>query len=139
VEVVQLDTLKMVWSQNIAVDRYVVQPIPASLQPGQRYQIRFLKRDTETQRMVVVSRPVTIQVLSPQQNRSIQELLNRVEAEAKLNRSTTIELTQKQIEVFVQNGLWSDALQVLNSATLPSEARQTLTQEVVGRWSHRLK
>ncbi len=134
VEVVQLDTLSVIWSQNIATDRYVAQPIGATLQPGQRYQIRFLKRDTETQKLVVISRPIKIQVLADRQHRSVAEQLKRAEVTAKSERATAIEQTQKRIEVFVQNGLWSDALQALNAAELPPEARQTLTQEIVGRW-----
>ena len=74
-----------------------------------------------------ISRSLTIQALADQLHRSIQQQLDQVEAAAKSNRATPIERTQKRIEVFVQNGLWSDALQMLNSATLPPEARQTLT------------
>ena len=138
VELVQLDTQSVIWSQTIAPDRYVAQPIGTTLQPGQRYQIRLLKQDTATQKLVVISRPITIQALTDQLHRSIQRQLDQVEAAAKLNRATPIELTQKRIEVFVQNGLWSDALQALNSAALPPEARQTLTQEIVKRWGQHL-
>jgi hypothetical protein len=137
VEVVDSSTSKVIWSQTITADRYVAQPISARLQPGKQYQIRLLKRNPETQTLVVITRPITIQLLSAQLARAVEEQLNRAEATAKLNQATTIELTQKRIEVFVQNGLWSDALQALNSAALPPEARQTLTQEVVRRWGQR--
>ncbi len=139
VEVMQSETQSVIWSQNIGSDRYFTQPIGVALQFGQTYQVRFLKRDTETQKMVVISRPIAIQVMPAQRHRAIQEQLDRAEAAAKLNRATAIERTRKRIEVFLQNELWSDALQALNSTALPLEARQSLTQEVVKRWSQHLK
>ncbi len=133
-EVLQADQT-VIWSQPIPSAKFVALSVGEVLQPGQRYQIRFLKRNMETKQDVSMMKPVEIQVMSNEQHNQITQQLNDAEAEARSRKATPPEIAEARIEVFVKKQLWSDALQELNSVNLPVAERQALTQEVVKQWN----
>jgi len=122
----------VVWDQRIQSASFVALPVKSELQPGQTYRVQFSRWSNEKTKFVISSPPISFQVMSDEQRQKISQQLYC--AEATLPKHLSTEITQQRIKVFVENRLWSDALQELNSVDLPITERQLLTQEVITNW-----
>ncbi|MBA3921614.1 MAG: DUF928 domain-containing protein [Nostocaceae cyanobacterium] len=122
----------VVWRQSIQSASFVALAIKSELQPGQTYQVQFSQWSNEKTKFVPSSPPISFRVMSNEQRQKITQQLHC--AEATLPKRLSAEISQQRIKVFVENHLWSDALQELNSVDLPIGERQLLTQEVITNW-----
>ncbi len=125
----------VVWHQQIQAVPFVALPVKYELQPGQTYRVQFSRWSNEQRKFVTSSAPTSFRVMSGEQRQKITQQLHRAETTLpELPPSTPTEISQQRIKVFVENHLWSDALQELNSVDLPLSERQSLTQEVITNW-----
>ena len=122
----------VVWDQRIQSASFVALPVKSELQPGQTYRVQFSRWSNEKTKFVISSPPISFQVMSDEQRQKITQQLYC--AEVTLPKHLSTKITQQRIKVFVENRLWSDALQELNSVDLPITERQLLTQEVITNW-----
>lgn len=149
VEVLQAGQTEPIWHKEIPSAKFVALPVETVLQPGQQYQIRFLKWNVEAKQDVAIMKPVKIQIMSNDQRNQIHQQLSDAEAKTRsfsrealpfgyatglTRKATPLEIVHSRIGVFVKKQLWSDALQELNSANLPIAERQAIIQEVVKQW-----
>lgn len=125
-----LDRGRVIWSRAIAGESFVAVPIGVSLKPGNRYQLRLLKNNQ------VFTVPIAFRVLSEQERDRIMDQVVAAELETRIVRDKPTGLLEADVDVFIQNQLWSDALQAINESENLSECdRQKLTQAVVRQWN----
>ena len=125
VEVWQVDSKKQktrIWHQAVPSAEFVTLPVGEVLQPGQQYQIRFLRRDAAIKQDIPIMRPIEIQVMSNEQRNQIAQQLAEVEARFSAGgasptpKTTSPEIAQARIEVFVNNVLQTTIGPDLHSA-----------------------
>ena len=127
IEILQMGAKSPLWSQPIQRNSNGSIPIPAKLEPGRTYFVRFLSRNPDLQRYEVTI-AWEFQVMSIAQRQRVTEALDRIDKN--LNPS---EQLQQRIEVFAKFELWSDAFQEIDRSSLSVTERQTIINQLLSQ------
>ncbi|MCY6493855.1 hypothetical protein [Leptolyngbya sp. GGD] len=128
IEIVPVGQKTIVWKQSLPATSFFAAKVGVALQSGQTYRLRFLKEEKETRKSI------EFRVLSDSERQPILQVLNQTETALRSQQATPKEILTKRIEILSNYGLWSDALQEINSSELPALERQQLTQAIVDQW-----
>ncbi|GAB4383133.1 MAG: hypothetical protein Kow00121_44560 [Elainellaceae cyanobacterium] len=126
---------QVLWETLLADNSQSVLYTGEPLQPDQKYSwdLIFQRQDTATGDWEEVALSFTFQIMDVAQQQQIASELEALSAQLQTTGTNTEAIAHRQADYFEEQGLWSDALQVLYSVQNPSPETVQRIQALVSQ------